>query len=204
VSKDIELEQLRLSWSRLGGEAGDFGAQDWTEAFKARLAAQSRRRLWGMLAPVMTTAVVGGYLLIRAIRSGSGLDIASAIEGWLFIGVVWTGCLWLARATWKPLSDTTAAFVDLAIRRSKANLATAGFGLWLLSGQLVVGMLVDWIASQSHQGLFTYFTSSPFVVWGWGTIPIYVLWLLWYRRRHRTNLQRLLELRRQLVDGRGH
>jgi hypothetical protein len=157
-----------------------------------------------MLAPVMTTAVVGGYLLLRAIRSTSWLDIASATEGWLFIGVVWAGCLWLARATWKPLSESTAAFVDLAIRRAKASLATACLGLWLLSGQLVVGMLIERIASHSSQDIFTYVTSSRFVVLGWGTIPIYVLWLLWYRRRHRTNLQRLFELRRQLLDGRGH
>jgi hypothetical protein len=203
VSKDIELEQWRLSWSQMDEAAYDFAEPKWTVAFKAGLAAQSRRRLWGMLAPVMTTAVIGGYLLLRATRSASWLNIASAIEGGLFIGVVWTGCLWLARATWKPLSESTAAFLDLAIRRAKANLATARLGLSLLSGQLVVGTLIEWIASHSSQHIFTYVTSSPFVVWQWAAIPTYVLWLFWYGRRHRNNLQRLFELRRQLLGRTG-
>jgi hypothetical protein len=131
---------------------------------------------------------------------GRFIDYAAAVEGWFFIVVVWACCLRLARRTWKPLAQSTAAFVDLAIRRSRSNLAIARLSLWLYAGQIILGAgVIVW--SQNRSGnLLAYFMSWPVIVMGWIGFPVFFAWLIWYRRREAVELQRLLELKRQLGD----
>ena len=76
-----------------------------------------------------------------------GLDVLLAIETWIFIVVIWAGSLWIARGTWRPLADTTAAFVEVSIRRREANLRGATFGACAYVVQVVFVVLALGVAS---------------------------------------------------------
>jgi hypothetical protein len=202
MNQDTELKMWRHYWEtpdRGESPVDCLGEPAWGAQIRDRVARQSRHLWMGLLAPILVTAGVGGVLVVRAIRVGRFIDYAVALEGWLFIIVVWVCCLRLARGTWKPLAQSTAAFVDLAIRRSRSNLAIARLSLWLYAAQITLGAVIGW--SQKESGnLLAYFTSWPVVVMGWIGLPIFVAWRIWYRRRQEVELQRLLELKRQLSD----
>lgn len=202
MNQDTELKMWRDCWAtpdRAESPMDCVGEPAWGGQIRDRVARQSRHQWMGLLAPILVTGGVGGVLVVRAIRVGRPIDYAVALEGWLFIIVVWVCCLRLARGTWKPLGQSTAAFVDLSIRRSRSNLSIARLSLWLYAGQVMLGALIGW--SQDEFGnLLAYFTSWPVILMGWIGLPIFVAWLIWYRRRQRIELQRLLELKHQLSD----
>jgi hypothetical protein len=114
----------------------------------------------------------------------------------VFIVVAWVGCLWIARGTWRPLAHTTAAFVEVSIRRREANFRGAIFGVCLYVAQLVFVVLA--LGATSPNGVAPLLTSS-FVL---GACGLGVLGglaaLYWFGRRQRPELERLRELKRQL------
>jgi hypothetical protein len=150
-----------------------------------------------MIAPILVTIGIGGWIALRALRSGQVTDAVLAVEGWLFIAVVWAGCLWIGRGTWRPLSDTTAAFVDVSIRRCEANLRGALFGAWLYVLQLLAIVLV--MVVSSPLGPVAILTSPSTILIGWTGLPLFLAWMFWFRRRQRARLEYLRELRRQLL-----
>jgi hypothetical protein len=202
MNHDTELEMWRRYWETPDRGDSPMARVDepaWGGLIRDRVARQSRRLWMGLLAPILVTAAAGGVLVARAMRLGRFIDYAAALEGGLFIIVVWVCCLRLARGTWKPLAQSTAAFVDLAIRRTRSNLAIARLSPWLYAGQIILGAAVGW--SQHESGaLVAYFTSWPLIVMGWIGVPIFIAWLIWYCRRQAAELQRLLELKRQLAN----
>src|SRR5277367_5412527 len=107
MNKDTELEMWRHAWEAPDGDESiaSLGELVWAAQIKDRVARQSRNVMIGLLAPISVTGAVGGLLAVRAVRIGHTVDYAAALEGWLFIIVVWAGCLRLARGTWKPLGE---------------------------------------------------------------------------------------------------
>jgi hypothetical protein len=203
MNQDSELEKWRQWWETPERGENPPDRRDepaWGGRIRDRVARQSRRLWIGLLAPVLVTVCVGGVLLVRAIRFGRLIDYAAALEGWLFIIVLWVCCLRLARGTWRPLAQSTAAFVDLAIRRSRSNLAIARLSLWMYAGQIILGAAVIlWSQDRSGNPL-AYFISWPVIVMGWIGFPVFFAWLILYRRKEAAELRRLLELKRQLGD----
>jgi hypothetical protein len=199
MKQDTELELWRNYWKTPDSDEFPVGYPAWAGQIKDRVARQSRRLWIALLAPILVTVIIGGLLIQRAVRIGHPVDYATALEGWLFIIVVWACCLGLSRGTWKPLGQSTAAFVDLAIRRSRSNLAIARLSLWLYAGQIILSAAIVWSQNKSSYSP-GYFTSWPVIVIGWIGLPIFVVWLIRYRRKQAAELRRLLELRRQLSD----
>ena len=97
--------------------------------------------------PILVTILVGGADHLARASHGASPRLLLAVETWIFIVVMWAGCLWIARGTWRPLADTTAAFVDISIRRREANLRGATFGACLYVVQLVFIVLALGAAS---------------------------------------------------------
>jgi hypothetical protein len=153
----------------------------------------------GLIVPILVTLGVAGGLIARPPALASLADVVLAAEIWLFILVTWAGCLWLARGTWRPLGETTAAFVDISIHRCRSNIRGASFGAWLYVGQLVFMLL--WKSASSSIELIDLLTAWPVVLIGWVGLPVFFAWRFWFVRRQRTKLDRFLELQRQLETG---
>lgn len=192
MNQDGEMAAWREQW--LGAGAGNIPE---SAVLKARVLDQSRRMRLALIAPVTVTVTIGGWLLARAAGSGTLLDIVLAVEGCLFIAIVWGASLWIARGTWVLLGKTTAAFLDLAIRRCHSNIAATRLGVGLYVAQLVAIFAVVWLVDPTV-GLAEMAMSVRTLVLGWIGLPVYVGWTVWFGRRQRAELMRLLELRRQL------
>jgi hypothetical protein len=134
------------------------------------------------------------------VSSGRATDILLAIESWIFIAVVWVSSLWIARGTWRPLGQTTAAYVELAIRRCQSNIRASRLGMWTYGAQLVTVCFIASVMAESSARLVSLLTSWPVILIGWIGLPTYIAWMTWFQRKKRTELARLLELKRQLTE----
>lgn len=193
MTTDVELESWRRQWQSRANAGVDAGA---AERLRLRVLRETRSLKVNLIWPILVTLVVSSWITSRALRTGQTLDVVLAIEGWIFIVVIWTGCLWITRGTWRPLADTTAAFVDVSIRRREANLRGLTFGACLYVGQLAFVVIA--LGAASPSGIVPVLTSSYMIVVGWIGVPCGLVALHWFRRRQRADLERLRELKRQL------
>jgi hypothetical protein len=193
MSSDGELESWRRQWQ--GGASSAVDA-DAVERLRRRVVRETRWIKVSLIAPILVTIGVGGAMTLRALRTEQHIDVVFAVETWIFIVVTWVGCLWLARGTWRPLADTTAAFVDVSIRRREANFRAVIFGVCLYAAQLVFVVLA--LGATSSAGVLPLLTSS-FTI-GAGAIGVLggLGFLYWFGPRQRPDLERLRELKRQL------
>jgi len=193
MKSDTEMAQWSRQW-RAGNDVGnDAGV---AEDLKRRVTRDSRLLKVGLIAPILVTIGIGGGIILRAIRFASPADVVLAFEVSFFILVTWAGSLWLARGTWRPLAETTAAFIDVSIRRCRSNLRAASFGAWLYVCQL--SFVVVWKVSSSSIELSAALTAWPVILLGWIGLPVLLAWRSWFVRRQRAKLDRLLEIERQL------
>lgn len=193
MNTDVELEGWRRQWQNRADAGIDAGA---AEELRRRVLRETRSLKLNLVWPILVTLVVGGWITQRALRTERSLDVVLAVEGWIFIVVIWAGCLWITRETWRPLADTTAAFVDISIRRREANIRGLYFGACLYVAQLAFLVLV--LGAASPSGIVPVLTSINMIVVGWIGVPCGVVALFWFRRRQRADLARLRELKRQL------
>jgi hypothetical protein len=188
MKTNAELDTWRLLWQARADRPNAADLRD-------RVERETRRRRIALIVPVLVTIIIGGWTVLRAMASPEVDNIVLAVETWLFISVIWAGSLWIDRGTWRPLANTTAAFVDVSIRRCRSTLSALRFGALVYVAQFV--FVFFW---KSSMGLAALFTSWPVVVLGWVGGPVLVAFGSWYARKKRTELGRLLDLRRQLND----
>ncbi|HET7131547.1 MAG TPA: hypothetical protein VFJ95_04830 [Gammaproteobacteria bacterium] len=195
MNGDAEFAQWQRQWQATRPRS-DIDAAD---ALKRRTTRESRLQIIWMIAPILVTIGIGGGAVARALTSASPADVLFAAEVWVFILATWAGSLWIARGTWRPLAETTAAFVDISIRRRRSNLRAVSFGAWLYVCQLL--FVVLWKLLSSGSGLTALLTSWPLILLGWVGVPMFFAWRSWFIRGQRAELDRLLELERQLRAG---
>jgi hypothetical protein len=194
MSIDVDLDTWRRQWQ---AAPTDSHRESWAADLKEHVERDSRWIRISLVAPVLVTAVIGGGIVFHALRTEQTADIVLAAEAWVFILVTWFGSIRIARGTWRPLAETTAAFVDLSIRRCRANIRAVPFGLALYVCQLIVVVLLrlsyapDWSAV---------LTAWPTVVLGAIVFPALVVAAVWFTRRQRAKLEHLLDLQRQLIS----
>lgn len=165
---------------------------------KARVMRETRHLKFWLAIPVLVTLGIGGGVLYRARESNDQGSLDTAIQTWIFIAVVWTISLWLARGTWRPDANTTAAFVDLGIRRCRSYLMAVPIAAILYLAQL------SWLLVQAiHvRGVpaAVILTSSAMILTGWFGGPVLTAFLWWFYRRKRKELEYLLDVKRQLSE----
>jgi hypothetical protein len=196
MNTDAELAVWRRQWAAQTDTGND---AHWAEDLKRRVARDSRLMKIGLIAPILVTIGVGGGFTALALTSASPVNVVLVAEVWFFIAVAWAGCLWLARGTWRPLGETTAAFADISIRRCRSNVRTASFGVWLYLFQLAFTVL--WHLNSLSVELTVLLTTWPVVLIGWLGLPAIFAWRFWFVRRQRAKLEHLLDLQRQLQVG---
>jgi hypothetical protein len=196
MNSDTELAQWRRQWQRASDARND---TDSVEALKRHVTRNSRLLKIGLIAPILVTIGIGGAIIARALTSAAPADVLLATEVWVFILVTWVGSIWIARGTRRPLAKTTTAFIDISIRRCRSNLRAASFGAWLYVCQLLFVML--WRFFSSAIELTALLTSWPVVLLGWVGVPVFFASRSWFMRAQRAELDRLLDLDRQLRAG---
>jgi len=193
MNMDTELEAWRRQW-----QSGATVPLD----LRRRVERQSRFMKIALFGDILVTIVIGGAAAGWAFRSPQPDIVLFAVATWVFIATAWIFTLTVNRGNWSPSAQDTAAFVDLSVRRCRGRLSAIWFaaGLFLFQSVFVLG----WVYRNSPA------PRQP--LWTWlffGSIPIDVVWLctlaffaflVWYRRRKRTELAGLLSLREQMTD----
>ena len=166
-----------------------------------RVERETRNLRRGLHASIGVTVIMGGGAAGWAIVSQRPIAVALAIGVWFFIAVAWVVATGLRRDILTPSADTTAAFLDLSIRRCRRQLQ----GLVVQGLLYVMIVTFDLVWVYHYQGetrpmnLQTFLTSGLMLVM-WVVLAVPVAIGVWYRGKLRSELQNLLSLRKQLDE----
>jgi len=188
-----DLETWRRQWQAQG--AGLPPAD-----LRARVAIGTRRETQRMkltmIGPVLVTILAGGGSLYAALTFHRPADVALAVGVWSFLLVVWVGATWIARGTWRPLTETTDEFLRVSIQRCRSALYGIRFGLVLYVLGFAAALL--WQHFQLSATRRALLTAWPVILLGPVVTPILLLVSFKVDQKRRAELEWLLGLRRQL------
>ncbi len=120
----------------------------------------------------------------------------ATLEWILWAAVIWAGIfigagfsIWNASGTWKSMSQSNAAFLDLSHRRCLRELRAIRLGRWFLAVQLaIVAAWLSWDFVRHRLPLRPYFFG------GVVTILLAAAYLEWFAHRERRGLRGLARL----------
>ena len=185
MTKDTELDTWRREWQSEAAVPPDL---------RRRVERQSRWLKIGIAADVMVTAAIGGGVVALAARAPHADMLLLAAATWSFIAVAWVFRLSITRGLWSPAAIDTGAFVDLSVRRCRAQMKATLFGAGLYVCEMAFCM--GWIYRYSA-------TRTPLAQWLFGSVFNALVWLCsvaffvflaWYRRKKRAELDWLVRL----------
>jgi hypothetical protein len=164
---------------------------------RERVERQSRRQRLLVAGDVLVTLLMGGGATAWALRDPRPAVLVLTAAVWAFLTAAWIFAMTNRRGTWAPASVSTAAFLDLSIRRCRGSLATIRFGLLLGAMELLFSLA--WVyQDHARRDPVSLTSRALLVVWAAGAAAL--AGLILYRRRKRAELSWLLDLRRQLSD----
>jgi hypothetical protein len=184
---DAELEAWRREW-RSGGIASSDLAR------KVRRHSAYRRLM--LFTEVLVTISMGGGVLLWALQSPQADVIVLAIAVWFFLSAAWTFGVKNRKDCWTPAAMTTAAFLDISIRRCQAVIRTSTFAVLLYTSEML--FCLGWIYNRkSHEAhlAFRAFLTSPLLFAVSICTVAFLAAIVWYRRRKQNELACLLQLR---------
>lgn len=185
-----DLNRMKQRWQEQSAEGPDLAA------LQDRIAAENRGQRRTVVVVGSATVLLLILTGIHALRS----DQPNAWFGFLFTSafatVVWLLALLLSRGTWRPRDGSTAAYLELSIRRCKSVIVAAPVGVVLY----VAGLTGSVISKQRLLGLdWGELLGGPsMIIAGWIGAPLYTFSMLWNARRERKRLALLQDLKRQL------
>lgn len=192
MTPDTELEQWREQW--LANTPPVVPRE-----LKRKVERQSRLMRWMVMLEVLVTVVIGGGYTALAWREPSPEMIVLAAGVWILFAIVWTFAVMNRRGTWNPEQATTAAFIDLSLRRCRRRLSAAWFGVCFYAVEMA--LILTWIYHHNSRrgpvGVAA-FLSSHTAIGVWIFTLLLLAWLVWYRRRRLAELEYLRNLQRQL------
>lgn len=205
--------------SRMKDDAGDLAA--WTREWQAaepapapmsstttssatwkrlRRQVESRGRLlrWVLAGEVMAVLAGSGAVFALAFRFGRPLDLAFAGSlSAFFVGLL-AYALWNRRGLWSAAAESTAAFLDLALRRNERRQRTLRWLVWMVVGELV--LLVTWLLSlpgARDRGLLEHGRLLGLAA---AVLALVAAWVVMAKRYSRRERERLLALRSELEE----
>jgi hypothetical protein len=116
--RDPEIREWQQEWQDAAPIASDL---------RKRVEHHSRMMRLMLVSEVLVTVVIGGGTTAWAVRSGERPVAVLAVAVWIFIAIAWGFGLWNRRGLWVASDATTAAFLELAIRRCQSRLNAARF-----------------------------------------------------------------------------
>jgi hypothetical protein len=193
MNTNPEMDQLRRQWRNQPGAPLDLAS------LHDQMKAESRAYGRSLLVAGLITALVLCVQLARALWHGTPATWFGVVWTALFSAVMWPVSLWLSRGTRHPRDESTAAYLDVSIRRCRAVLVGVPVGIVMYILGLASTLLVrhrlfggDW-----SDALF----STPMIIAGWIGVPLYSAGMLWIASRQRRQLQVFEALKRELGEG---
>ncbi len=187
-----DLDEMKQRWQAQTTTGPDLAA------LHERVAADNRSQRRTLVLVALATLMVLGLTFAQAWQS-------SRTEAWfgfvftvVFAALVWLVALWLSRGTWRPADGSTAAYLELSIRRCQSAILAAPVGVVLY----MAGLAGSVVSKQRLLGIgWSEMIDTPsMIIAGWLGAPLYTLGMLWNARRQRKRLALLLDLKRQLRD----
>jgi hypothetical protein len=155
----------------------------------------------GLVGDTLVTLVMGGGTTVWAMRSPDSDVVLVAVATWLFLAAAWVFVLMANRGLWGPSGMDSAAFVDLSLRRCRSALMATWFASALFVCEVAFGLW--WAYQHSIQG------RMPVLNWLlFGSLRVDIVWVFtviffgavaWYRRKKRSELSRLLQMRTEMT-----
>jgi hypothetical protein len=137
-----------------------------------------------------------GQLLFGAVMLAGSAWFASThptLEWMLWAAVIWAGtffaggfAVWNKTGTWKVLSQSNAAFLDLSRQRCLRELRAMRIGRWFLAVQLAI--VTGWL---SWDFAIHRLPMGPYFFAGGVTILLAAAYLEWFAARERRSLRDL-------------
>jgi hypothetical protein len=166
-----------LDWTSL---ASDWRAQTVVApdplALRSHIAQETRRMRQGLIAELALSAVVllgGAWVLAFHWSSFAALV---TFDAWGMLALVWGFAVWNRRGMWRPLAETTAAYVTLARARARRRYWAAWFILLTLAIQFAVVTLVRRSAMWGgHRGGAADLLPA-------GVTVLFLAWAVWLKR----------------------
>jgi cbb3-type cytochrome oxidase subunit 3 len=189
---DAELDLWREQWQS-SSEAPALSG------LSKRVARQTLYMRIMLMADILVTLVIGGGAIAWAVQDPRTETAILAAATWLFIAVAWIFGLSNRKDAWSPAASTTAAFLDLSLRRCRGNLRAITFGAILYFCEMA--FCLSWVFHDlSHRKSLSLssFLTSTLVSVVWLCTLFFVAFLLWYRKKKRADLAYLLNLQRDL------
>jgi MFS family permease len=185
MNMDLELAAWRTDWQVQQPSDAAMLRQD-----LRRLVERERRKM---------ALGLFGQLLAGAILLAFSAWFASthrALEWILWASVIWVGtffaagfAVWNKAGTWKALSQSNAAFLDLSRRRCLRELSALRLGRWFLAVQLAI--VSGWL---SFDYALRRLPMRPYFFAGGVTILLAAAYLEWFAARERHSLRALARL----------
>jgi cation transport ATPase len=185
MSIDVELDAWRADW--LAGQPSD-----------TAMLRQNLRRLVDRKRRRMALALAGQFLMAVALLAFSAWFASRrpTLEWILWAAVIWGGTFFAAgfavrnkAGTWKALSESNAAFLDLSRQRCLRELSAIRLGRWFLAVQSAIvaaWLSLDYALHRLPRGRYFF----GFAV----TILMAVGYLEWFAYRERHSLRELKRL----------
>jgi hypothetical protein len=167
------------------------------EELRQSVMRETRMLRIGLILPVMVTLGIGGSVIANAATEGSVAAWVMAAGVWLFIASTWAVCLFLARGTWRPRAETTAAFVEVSVQRCESALAAVPVASVLYVVQ--AAFVIAWKTWYGHGDLADVLLATPTIILVWIGLPVFGFLMARYRRRKQSELDRLRALRKSLL-----
>jgi hypothetical protein len=178
---DAELDLWREQWQ-------SSSAAPVLPDLRKRVARESLFMRIMVIADILVTLVIGGGTVVFALRDPRPATAILAAATWLFIAAAWIFGLSNRKNAWSPSASTTSAFLDISIRRTRANLRAVTFGAILYAVEMA--FCLSWVHRESGA-----LSSILIFVITLITIILAAL-LIIYRKKKRADLTYLLNLRR--------
>jgi hypothetical protein len=156
----------------------------------------NRHALVGTLGAALLTVVALAPLVRRAVDGTIDVQFLTGIVA--FVVLVWASALWLARGTWRPRDETTAAFLEVSIRRCRAALLGVPVAVVLYFAELVYVLVSMHRIEGADFGALL--RSPQLIAVGWIGGPLYLAGQLWYGSRQRERLARLRALQAEFAS----
>jgi hypothetical protein len=159
---------------------------------------QTRQQTRTMISLALLSVAVLVFGLWRAIYGQSPQRWITFTFATTVVALSWVGALWLHRATKAPRDESTAAYLDVAIRRSRAAVLAAPFGISLY----LVGLgIAVWIrVTLMGQEFGATLRSGPILMTGVIILPLYSAFMGANALIHHRRLQRLRALQQALAS----
>jgi hypothetical protein len=193
MQADNELETWQRQWQAQGSVPRDL---------RQRVERDIARRRLAFIGSVGVTVLIGGGTTLWAIASDGPDAVLLLVGVWMFIAITWGTEVQLdrSRGALRPMTETTAAFLDFAILNCRTQRRGTVASVALYAGFFV--FMLAWkyrhLAAEMPLSVWAYLTSGRVITLGAITVALAVLALYRLRRLDR-ELDRLVILRSELT-----